>query len=232
MKKRLRNWLKYQLKYSHTTHVILSYIGAFAMRCLYYTCRCTQHLPEQAQAFLKGEKSGIFIFWHGRMIMMPFLKDKGEFMALISHHGDGTLITTTMARFGIGAVRGSKSQGASDAVRNLVEVAQRGVNVAITPDGPRGPFQIAAPGAIYLAMRTGLPIVPLAFSASRSWRLRSWDKFMIPKPFSRISFVAGDAYHVPADLEGHALSLAVADMNARLDKTTAEADKYCGVQPA
>ena len=231
LKKRAKKWLKQKLKHSQGAHYILSHIAALAMRFIYLSCRVSRDYPASLAPYDKGQKRAIFIFWHGRMIMMPFLKPRGEFVVLISHHNDGSLITTTMERFGIGAVRGSKSQGSSEAVRGLVDAAERGANMAITPDGPRGPFQVAAPGAIYVAMRTGYPIIPVGFSATRHWRLGSWDKFMIPKPFSRIRFVAGDMIHVPAELDADALKAATLNLAERLSAATATADIHCGVQP-
>lgn len=230
-RKRFKQWQKRMLKSSRTLHVVLSHMAACFMRGIYYTCRHTRRIPDTLLPYYRGEKRAIFVFWHGRMIMMPFLKPPGNMAVLISHHNDGSLITTTMERFGIGAVRGSKSQGSSEAVRGLVEAAQQGKNIAITPDGPRGPFQVPAPGAIYVAMRSGLPIIPIAYSASRHWRLRSWDKFMIAKPFSRIAFLVGDPIQVAPQLNAEALAAAVADMKVRLDRLTAEADTLCGVAP-
>lgn len=214
---------------SKFSHFVLSHFAAGLMRLIYLTCRVTRAMPAALEPYRRGEKQAIFVFWHGRLIMQPFLKPPGEMVVLISQHNDGALITTTMKRFGIGAVRGSKSRGSREAVRGLMEATGRRANIAITPDGPRGPFQVAAPGAIYVAMRTGYPIIPLAFSASRHWRLRSWDRFMIPKPFSHITFVAGEPYALPAELAPDALETAVASLNARLNASTASADDACGV---
>lgn len=221
-------WQKRLLK-SKAAHLILSYVAAFAMRCVYYSSRRTHHFTETVMPYWRGEKRGIFAFWHGRMIMMPFLRPPGEFAVLSSHHNDGTLITTCMKRFDIHAIRGSKKSGGSEAVRELIEAAAHGVNLAITPDGPRGPFQVAAPGAIYVAMRTGLPIICISFSAARHWRLRSWDKFMVPKPFSHIHFTASEPMMVPANLDDSQLADAVAVMQQELNKITMQADNACGV---
>lgn len=223
-------WQKRVLK-SPITHAVLSRLAATVMRFVYYSCRRQRFFPESVKPYERGDGNAIFIFWHGRMIMMPFLKPrkKVEFAVLISHHNDGALITSCIERFGINAVRGSKSKGSSEAVRGLVEAAGRGASIGITPDGPRGPFQVAAPGAIYVAMRTGQPIIPVGYSATRHWRLRSWDKFMIPKPFSRIAFVAGEPFTVKPEMGEAELAIALNDLNTRLDAVTAEADHRCGV---
>jgi lysophospholipid acyltransferase (LPLAT)-like uncharacterized protein len=226
-----KKWQKKLLSASWV-HVVLSHIAATLMRGFFLTCRIERHIPEHLLPYYHGSKRAVFTFWHGRMIMLPFMKPPGEVAVLISHHNDGELITTTMKRFDIGAVRGSKKKGGSEAVRGLVDALERGANVAITPDGPRGPFQVAAPGAIYVAMRTGQPILPLAFSATRHWRLRSWDRFMIPKPFSRIAYVIGEPFTVAAESNDEQLAIDLKRLNDALNHVTAEADRLCGVTPA
>ncbi len=223
----LRTWF---MK-SPSGHTILSHLAAVVMRFLHFSCRVSHQFEPQLEPFYSGDRKAIFTFWHGRMIMLPFLKPRGKIAVLISHHNDGALITTTMRRFDIGAVRGSRKSGGSEAVRSLVEAAAQGTNIAITPDGPRGPYHVAAPGAIYVAMRTGLPIVPMAFSASRFWRLSSWDRFMIPKPFSHIVFRAGEPYTVPRECTPEQLKEHLDELTRRLNDVTAKADAACMVSP-
>lgn len=217
---------------SRTAHVILSYIAAAFMRLVYLSCRVERIWPDSIEPYFRGKKNAIFVFWHGRLIMCAFMKPPRPMTVLISQSNDGALISTCMERFDIGAVRGSKKKGSSEAVRSLVDALGKGDNIAITPDGPRGPFQVAAAGAIYVAMRTGHPIIPVAFSATRHWRLNSWDRFMIPKPFSRIRFVADAPYTVPGDMAEDKLPRAVADMQERLNELTRKVDLNCGVDPA
>lgn len=210
-------------------HVLLSGLASVLVRLIYATCRVEKRFAPEALPYLRSEHPAIFCFWHGRMIMHPFMKPRGRtIQVLVSHHNDGALITATMRWFGIGSVRGSRKLGGAQAVRELMAITERGGNIAITPDGPRGPFQQCAPGAAFVACKTGYPLVPTSFSATRYWRFRSWDRFMLPKPFGRIVFVA----HAPIIARGEdaaAQAETTATLETSLAEATAEADADCGV---
>jgi lysophospholipid acyltransferase (LPLAT)-like uncharacterized protein len=128
----------------------------------------------------------VFVVWHGHMLPALY-HHRGQGVAvLISEHRDGELIASTAERFGFLTVRGSTSRGASRALVGLARALAAGHDVAVTPDGPRGPAYSFAPGAVIAAQRAGVPVIAVAASATRAWRLRSWDQFLIPKPFSRV----------------------------------------------
>jgi lysophospholipid acyltransferase (LPLAT)-like uncharacterized protein len=132
--------------------------------------------------------------------MLPLLlQHRGEgITVLISEHRDGELITQVAERLGLRAVRGSTTRGASRALLAMTRLLGEGAELAITPDGPRGPARTFAPGALIVAHRSGVPIIPIGVAASRAWRLKSWDTFLIPKPFAAISIVYGEPQHVDA----------------------------------
>ena len=219
-----RKSLRKRLLNARGVHLFSAFVFSLLLRIIYMTCRVEKHMPSSVQPYIDGELPAVFCFWHGRMIMHPFVKPPGRSMSvLISHHNDGALITAVMRWFGIGSVRGSKKMGGTRALRNLLKVTQEGGNIAITPDGPRGPFQKAAPGATYVAAKTGYPLLPVTFSASRSIRFRSWDRFMLPKPFSRIAFVAAAALLVPNENE-ETLTQATAQLETSLVQITQAAD--------
>lgn len=214
---------------ARATHVVLSFLMSLLMRLIYLSCRKERRYASSALPYLQGEQPAIFCFWHGRMIMQPFCKPTGRTMSvLISKHNDGALITATILWFGIGSVRGSKKLGGAQALRDLLQVTERGGNIAITPDGPRGPFQQAAPGAAFVAANTSYPLLPITFSATRYWRFRSWDKFMMPKPFSRLLFIADEVQHVAATDES-SLAQASSTLQQALVQITRDADAACGV---
>jgi lysophospholipid acyltransferase (LPLAT)-like uncharacterized protein len=130
----------------------------------------------------------IFALWHGQLL--PLLwhhRDEGV-KVLISEHRDGELVARTAESLGYGLIRGSTTRGGDRALISLVRELQAGREVAITPDGPKGPAEKFAPGALVAAQRSGSFILPVAASASRSWHLKSWDQFMIPKPFARVTY--------------------------------------------
>jgi lysophospholipid acyltransferase (LPLAT)-like uncharacterized protein len=118
---------------------------------------------------------------------------------LISDHKDGEIITQIVSGFGCRAVRGSSSKGAARALLQLSRTLNEGNDIAITPDGPRGPRHSFAPGAVVLSQRTGSPIVLLASYAKRVWRLNTWDGFEIPKPFARVTVAYGEPFVVSAE---------------------------------
>ncbi|MGI8402678.1 MAG: lysophospholipid acyltransferase family protein, partial [Gemmatimonadaceae bacterium] len=110
---------------------------------------------------------------------------------LISEHRDGEIVARAAESLGYGLIRGSTTRGGGRALISLVRELRAGHEIAITPDGPRGPARKFAPGALVAAQRSDAFILPVAVSASRSWRLKSWDRFMIPKPFARVTIAYG-----------------------------------------
>jgi lysophospholipid acyltransferase (LPLAT)-like uncharacterized protein len=110
---------------------------------------------------------------------------------LISTHADGEIIARICEAFGYRTIRGSTSRGGARALVEIARTLEGGVDVAITPDGPRGPVHTVAPGTLYAAQRAQAPVIAIGVHASRAWRLSTWDRFMIPKPFARITVKYG-----------------------------------------
>jgi lysophospholipid acyltransferase (LPLAT)-like uncharacterized protein len=128
----------------------------------------------------------IYAFWHSQMLpLLTFHRDLGV-AVLISVHRDGELIARAAERFGFRTVRGSTSRGGAAALRGLERALADGFSVAVTPDGPRGPAEHFAPGLLVAAHLTGAPVVLTAAAPDRAWRLSTWDRFLIPKPLTRI----------------------------------------------
>lgn len=127
-----------------------------------------------------GTEPVVLTFWHGQMLMC-LCGHATRTGILISEHRDGEIISRIVARFGHFSIRGSSSRGGSKALLEAVRMVRAGADVAFTPDGPRGPLHSYAPGALILAQRGGVPVVTMTAFADRVWRLRSWDRFEIPK---------------------------------------------------
>jgi len=144
----------------------------------------------------------VFTAWHGDMLPLLYQHRREQVAVLISEHGDGEIIARIAERMGYLAVRGSTSRGAARAILELARVLRDGHDLAITPDGPRGPAKSLAPGALVVAQRTGAPIVGAAVVASSAWRLRSWDRFMIPRPFARVAIAYSDASRIEENGQG------------------------------
>ncbi len=154
--------------------------------------------------------------WHGRILPGTyFLRGRG-IVVMTSQNFDGEWIARIITRFGFGTARGSSSRNARGALRQLIRDVRAGSPVAFTLDGPRGPAGIAKPGAIWLAMATGSPIVPFHIEAARYWELRSWDRAQIPKPFSRVAIVFGAPLSVPRGLDESGLDRCRVQVEASL----------------
>jgi lysophospholipid acyltransferase (LPLAT)-like uncharacterized protein len=153
----------------------------------------------------------LFAFWHENMLLLAHHYARPDIRVLISQHADGQLIAEACRHLGFGLVRGSTTRGGVEAVRQMLRLGHS-THLAITPDGPRGPRRRVQPGVIYLAARTGMPIVPIGIGFQRPWRMRSWDRFVLPRPWSRAACVTGVPIHIPPDadkdqLEPHRLRL-------------------------
>jgi lysophospholipid acyltransferase (LPLAT)-like uncharacterized protein len=170
-----------------------SRLGSIVVRLLARTWRIREIDGENIRKPLREKRPFVAVFWHGHMLPLLWHHRKQGIAVLISEHGDGEIIARIAQSLGYGLVRGSSSRGAERALLESIRKASSGVPVAVTPDGPRGPAGTFAAGALLISHRSGAPVLPIAVSASRAWRLRSWDRFLIPKPFARVTI----AYATP-----------------------------------
>ena len=149
---------------------------------------------------LHAEKTPIlFTFWHGEMLALLWHHRNRGVHVLVSEHKDGEIIARILEWMGYALIRGSTSRGAGRALIGMVRALKAGDDIAVTPDGPRGPRHKFAAGAVIAAQRSGAPILPTAAHIDRFWQLSSWDGFMIPKPFARITIAYGTPTFVAAD---------------------------------
>ena len=154
--------------------------------------------------------------WHNRLLVFPLVLRRffpnRPGAALISASHDGDLLTDAIRRFGYDVVRGSSSRMGASAILQLTEVLASGRDVVITPDGPRGPAYDLGPGIVFLAQKSGAPVLPMNLEYSRCWRLGSWDRFIIPQPFSRVRVLISQPHRVkptgtPEEFEAERLAL-------------------------
>lgn len=202
------------------TQIILAGLLAFYIRLIYATNLKRFDYDPAALPYMHGNHNAIFAFWHGRMMMCPTICPRGRPMrVLISLHRDGKLISTVIGHFGQRTISGSTSKGGHAAAAEILNALENGDNISITPDGPRGPTQIAAPGIAGIARLSGKPVLPVTFSATRAKRLKSWDRFMLALPFGRIVFCVGPPIMVKEDSEEERVRTQIEDtMNALVEK--------------
>jgi lysophospholipid acyltransferase (LPLAT)-like uncharacterized protein len=166
-------------------------VAGIAVRILARTWRVQEIHQAGGDIVRQRERPVIFCLWHSELLCHMWNFRGLGIVVLISEHGDGEIAARAAASMGYHTIRGSSSRGAERALLALVRAVEEGAHVAVTPDGPRGPAESFAPGALIAAQRSGAPIVLLRATASRCWRLRSWDRFIIPKPFARVTIVVG-----------------------------------------
>lgn len=172
----------------------------------------------------RPKEAPLWSLWHETILMSVWHHRDQEVHVMISASRDGELITTIGKFFGYTAVRGSSSKGGKEATREMVDYLKAGKRCAITPDGPRGPRREMKKGAVEIARLTGAPVVPFGFAAEHCWRLKSWDQFIIPKPFSRAVFVYGEPIHIPS--EGVDDQEYFQQIQKEMDRVTREAEDY------
>ena len=196
---------------------------------------------DHADALLGADKGFILAFWHARLLMGPAIRGettKPVYM-LISAHRDGEIIAQAVRGFGVELIRGSaadpkkpaKDKSGAPAVAEMIAALDAGAIVGMTPDGPRGPAEVAKIGAVKLAAFSGAPILPTAYSASRGPRLATWDRFLLAAPFSRIAFAARPPIRVGRDAGPEALEAARLSLETELTTAARIADEAVGRDP-
>jgi lysophospholipid acyltransferase (LPLAT)-like uncharacterized protein len=167
---------------------IIGLAGAAVVRLLIATLRI--RIDDRCGVLSSAEPRVIWAFWHNRLMLIPYVrmmaKARPKAGALTSASKDGEILAVFLKRFNLQPVRGSSSRRGAAALIEMIRMIESGFDFGITPDGPRGPRYSFNPGSITLAQKTGAKIVPIHVRYSKYWRLKSWDGFMIPKPFSRV----------------------------------------------
>ncbi len=208
------------------TFAIVPPLAYWVIKLLSWTIRIENINGHVHDDYLRKGRPLIFAFWHGRLLMMS-TGYRGKGVAIpISLHQDGEFISRTVTHFGFRSVRGSTTRGGFSAMREMLKASEEGYDIAITPDGPRGPRYRVQNGVIELAKRTGMVIIPVTFNASRKKVFRSWDRFLLPYPFSRGIFIFGEPLLVPQQMNKGVFEQTRLLLERRLRKITDQADRY------
>ncbi len=171
-----------------------------AVRALYVTLRVSVQCEEEVEVLRKEQGGILLVTWHGQSLV-PVARCRGRgYTGMVSLSRDGDLLTACFGRLGWNVIRGATRRGGAPAARAAVKVlCTPGTVLAVTPDGPRGPARKVQPGVVFLARKSGKPIIPVGISVDRAWRVRSWDRFLIPKPFARVMWLYGEPIVVEQD---------------------------------
>jgi hypothetical protein len=171
------------------------------------------------------EKPVIYSFWHRAVFPAAWMWRKQRIAVMVSRSFDGEYIARIIQKLGFGAVRGSSSRGGAGALLGMKDVLEQGESVAFTIDGPRGPKYVAKPGPVRLSKVTGLPMSAFYVALSDAWVLKTWDAFMVPKPFARALVRLGRKMVVPADTDDAQMSDYHAQLQAALERVTKFAEE-------
>jgi lysophospholipid acyltransferase (LPLAT)-like uncharacterized protein len=204
-------------------------LAAVAVRMVAATLRVQVSGLERLTPLWKQGQPLIYAVWHGRILLAPWANEwlrrtRGAraVAVLASRSRDGEIVSRYVHKFGLQVVRGSSSRGGAVGLRGLATALQEGLDVALVPDGPRGPRGQLQPGVVALAALTGAPVVPLGVGVSPARRLNSWDNFLIPLPFARCAVVFGEPLPVSREADR---TQAAKEIARALDETSAEADR-------
>lgn len=163
----------------------------------------------------------VFALWHGELLALTLRYMPNGVGVMISHHRDGDIATGIVEALGGRVVRGSSSAGGATALQRLARLGAEGRPLALTTDGPRGPARRSKPGIIRVAALSGLPIVPVSAVPARAWRAKSWDEFLVPRPFARIFVGFGEPISVPRDVPREELGRWTARLDTAIDEMSA-----------
>jgi len=183
------------------SHRLIEWIGPWIIRLIGATLRYERIHSGPLDDLIRHRKPYLFSVWHGRLFLPVYHHRDQGLVAMVSQHADGEVIANIVHRMGYGTVRGSSTRGGKKAFLQLLKHLKGGGWGAMIPDGPTGPRFVLKAGTVQLASGAGCPLVPITFAARSCWRLRTWDRMVLPKPFSRAVLLYGDPLLLPPDLD-------------------------------
>jgi lysophospholipid acyltransferase (LPLAT)-like uncharacterized protein len=213
LKKRLIAWVGPWLTY-------------WTIKILGRTVRFEVINPEIPKLFWERGTPFLLVFWHGRLLMILHSYEGKKVGFLASPHRDGQVVGKALQRFGFQMILGSTTRKGFSAFKKMLKALQNGLDIAVTPDGPRGPRYKAQIGVIELSRLTGRSIIPVTFGASRKIIIKTWDRFLLPYPFSRGVFIWGEPIHVDPNGDRDHLEEKRFLLENRLNEITEQADHY------
>jgi lysophospholipid acyltransferase (LPLAT)-like uncharacterized protein len=204
-------------------------LGYVYVRLVRATMRVEYRNREVLDRIRDSHGAYMLVFWHSRFVMMPYSYPGKGLVVLVSEHRDGKMIADLLRRFGLDIASGSSTRGGAAGLRQLLRYTRRGHDAGVTPDGPRGPRRQLKAGAIVAGKLSGLPLIPVTFSARPARRLGSWDRTLLPLPFGRGLFLYGEPQRVPRDAGESEIERLRAELERELNRLTDLADEETGL---
>jgi len=209
-------------------HNLTGILGKWILWLWAKSARTTVLGEEQYKELKNKKKPVIILIWHGRIFFAPYFFRRRGIMPLVSPSEDGEIIAQIIARWGYKALRGSSSHSIIKAWNEMKRELEKGGELIIVPDGPRGPGRELKPGAMKLAKETGAYLVPFTFSSSKRKNLKSWDKLLIPRPFTRFVAIYGNPISVESNLNNQELGKKLQEVEEYMIELDQKADSFFG----
>ena len=206
-----------------TLYPVLGYV---ILHVLCKTLRINSEGEDKVRALNKAGQPVVFAFWHGHHFLLVHYMGNRNISVVVSPSHDGTLISTILNWSGIDTVRGSSNRQPVRALVEAVRQMKTGKNIAFTVDGPKGPAYQVKPGAVYLAKKMQVPLIPVAISYDKFWKMRSWDAYRIPKPFAKAIILFDTPYKINGNLSEAAILDSSGQLENKLMRLTDQADNY------
>lgn len=200
---------------------ILRFLGnhllSYLVTVLCKTLRIEIKNDDAVKELNKNDKNFVLAFWHGTMLIPWFIHRDNNFAGIVSQSKDGQLLVNILEKWNYEIARGSSHKGGKEALQQLIDFANEGYSVAITPDGPTGPRKEMKAGAVITAQRCSVPLVLLAVKYEKKRKLNSWDKFEIPKFFSRVKAVYSDPIYISENAEREEINKNIKECEKKLN---------------
>jgi lysophospholipid acyltransferase (LPLAT)-like uncharacterized protein len=205
---------------------VVSALGYLIIRLICSTLRWEVQGASKLDSIHAIGRKFILTFWHGRVFMAIYHFRKRGIVAMISQNRDGEYLARVMQRFGFGTARGSSTRRSRGATMECLQAMKDGRDLGTAIDGPRGPCYVAKPGAAYLARKSGNPVLPFHIAAEKKWVMNSWDRFQVPRPFSRAIVLVGEPIYLDADANKEQINAAEAQIQSSLDELRERGDSW------
>ncbi|MCU7496596.1 MAG: lysophospholipid acyltransferase family protein [Ignavibacteria bacterium] len=206
---------------------LLRFLGNYflfsGISLLLKTLKINSRNRECLERLLKENKNFVVAFWHGSMLVPWYISRNHNFSALVSKSKDGALLEKVLSRWNYRVVRGSSNDGGSLALRMLLDMAASGRPIAITPDGPKGPYHKMKAGAVVVARKAGIPLILLGVGIKEKRTLKSWDQFEVPKFFTTVNLVFSDPVCLHEELSYEETSKLIEECEHKLNELQKEA---------
>ncbi len=201
---------------------VVSTFGPFLIKALGSTWKMELEGEDKLDELRSKGEGILYAFWHSRILPLGYAYRNKGIKVMISQHSDGELIAKVVEQMGYHPIRGSSTKGGMKVAREFLRDDLEG-DLAITPDGPRGPRNVAQSGTVYIASRGGYYLAPVGVDASSKWTLNSWDKFIIPKPFCRLKIIVGEPIKYPEDINRTEIEKYTSELTQRLNRIVTDA---------